>query len=68
MKSILTISFIVFIISGYSQDTKEFMEKVRTNASTFHKNFSAGTFEKNGPLVTENIYVNSNNAILNDLK
>jgi predicted ester cyclase len=38
--------------------------KIRINASTFHKNFSAGEFEKNGPLVTENIYVNSNNTIL----
>ena len=43
---------------------KDFTEKVRINASTFHKNFSTGSFEKNGPLVTENIYVNSNNAVL----
>ena len=42
----------------------DYKERIRINASTFHKNFSAGDFEKNGPLVTENVYVNSNNAIL----
>jgi hypothetical protein len=46
-----------------SQDN-HFKEKIRANASTFHKNFSAGAFEKNGPLVTENVYVNSNNTIV----
>ncbi len=41
-----------------------FKEKIRANASTFHKNFSSGEFDKNGPLVNEKIYVNSNNAIV----
>lgn len=44
--------------------TIEYIEKVRNNASTFHKNFSSGDFEKNGPLVNDKIYVNSNNAIV----
>jgi hypothetical protein len=35
----------------------DFKERIRGNAATFHKNFSAGAFEKNGPLVTENVYV-----------
>jgi predicted ester cyclase len=39
-------------------------KKIRANASTFHKNFSTGAFEKNGALVSENIYVNSNNTIV----
>ncbi|MCH5598891.1 nuclear transport factor 2 family protein [Niabella ginsengisoli] len=34
------------------------------NGAQFHINFSAGEFDKNGQLVTEDIYVNSNNAIL----
>jgi len=41
-----------------------YTEKVRTNASTFHKNFSSGEFEKNGPLVNVKIYVNSNTSIV----
>jgi predicted ester cyclase len=36
----------------------------RTNAPKFHKNFSAGEFDKNGPLVTEDIDVDSNNVKL----
>jgi steroid delta-isomerase-like uncharacterized protein len=36
----------------------------RTNAPKFHKNFSAGEFEKNGPLVTEDIDMDSNNVKL----
>jgi predicted ester cyclase len=47
-----------------SEEDKAFTEEVRTNASAFHRNFSSGSFESNGPLVTENIYVNSNNAVL----
>lgn len=35
-------------------------ETVRRVASTFHKNFSAGRFEDNGPLVAEEISVDSN--------
>jgi predicted ester cyclase len=68
MKSLLFAFSLTYALTGYCQGTnnslKEFTEKVRTNASTFHKNFSTGSFEKNGPLVTENIYVNSNNAVL----
>jgi predicted ester cyclase len=68
MKSLLSALFVTIAITGYCQETtnsmKEFTEKVRVNASTFHKNFSTGSFEKNGPLVTENIYVNSNNSVL----
>src|SRR5271167_1843632 len=36
----------------------------RANAPKFHRNFSAGEFEKNGALVTEDIDVNSNNVHL----
>lgn len=35
-------------------------ETLRRVASTFHKNFSAGRFDDNGPLVTEDISVDSN--------
>jgi predicted ester cyclase len=67
MKSSLSALFVTLAITGYCQESnsmKEFTEKVRVNASTFHKNFSTASFEKNGPLVSENIYVNSNNAVL----
>lgn len=37
---------------------------VRKNSSQFHKNFSAGRFADNGPLTTEDIYVNSNGTIV----
>lgn len=37
---------------------------VRANASKFHKNFSAGQFAANGPLVTEDVDVDSNNVKL----
>lgn len=36
----------------------------RENAPKFHENFSAGEFEKNGPLVTPDIDVDSNNVKL----
>jgi predicted ester cyclase len=36
----------------------------RENAPKFHQNFSAGAFEKNGPLVTPDIDVDSNNVKL----
>lgn len=36
----------------------------RENAPKFHKNFSTGDFDKNGPLVTPDIDVNSNNVKL----
>jgi Predicted ester cyclase len=38
--------------------------KLRITAATFHKNFSAGDFDKNGPLVATNIHVNSNGTML----
>jgi steroid delta-isomerase-like uncharacterized protein len=34
------------------------------NVSTFHKNFNAREFEKNGDLVADNLVVNSNGTIL----
>lgn len=52
-------------ISANAQNTdKDYSEKVRENATTFHQNFSTGDFEKNGPLVDKKIYVNSNNAVV----
>ncbi|KAA5536970.1 hypothetical protein F0919_04675 [Taibaiella lutea] len=44
--------------------TSDYTNLVRENGAAFHINFSAGDFDKNGLLVTEDIYVNSNNAIL----
>lgn len=47
------------------ENTKsEYTQLVRENGAAFHINFSAGDFDKNGLLVTEDIYVNSNNSIL----
>ena len=43
----------------------DYAEKIRHNAATFHKNFSAGDFDRNGPLVHEKIYVHSNGVIVN---
>ncbi|MCS3868167.1 putative ester cyclase [Chryseobacterium ginsenosidimutans] len=50
-------------INAQNTDTK-YSEKVRVNATNFHQNFSTGDFDKNGPLVNDKIYVNSNNAIV----
>ena len=41
-----------------------YAEKIKSSGAMFHKNFSSGYFEKNGDLVTDDIYVNSNNTIL----
>src|ERR1700744_639141 len=54
----------IIMSSLLSEEENIYTEKVRSNASAFHRNFSSGSFEKNGPLVTENIYVNSNNAVV----
>lgn len=37
---------------------------VRLRAAQFHENFTAGKFDDNGPLTTEDIYVNSNGVIV----
>lgn len=39
-------------------------EQQRANAAAFHKNFSRGAFDDNGPLVAEDIAVDSNNVLL----
>jgi predicted ester cyclase len=53
--------------AGEKQETSttgvDYTKLVRENGTAFHKNFSAGAFDKNGLLVTEDIYVNSNNTI-----
>jgi predicted ester cyclase len=47
-----------------AKEAPEYVAKIRLVASTFHKNFSAGEFDKNGPLVAEDIRINSNGAML----
>jgi predicted ester cyclase len=42
----------------------EYTVAIRAAASTFHKNFSAGEFDRNGPMVAEDIQVNSNGTML----
>jgi predicted ester cyclase len=44
--------------------TMDYSELIRKHASEFHRNFSTGDFDKNGPLVDPKIYVNSNAAIV----
>lgn len=41
----------------------EYVEAIRRSAGTFHKNFSAGEFGRNGCLVAQDIRVNSNGAL-----
>lgn len=60
----ILVAFLATVNAQAQSTDKKYTEKVRTNASTFHHNFSTGEFEKNGPLVNEKIYVNSNNAIV----
>lgn len=38
--------------------------EIRSRAGAFHKNFSRGDFDANGPLVARDIDVNSNNTLL----
>lgn len=59
------LAIVMFAMQAGAQNRDPgYSEKVRQNASTFHKNFSTGEFDKNGSLVNEKIYVNSNNAIV----
>lgn len=73
--SLLVITILTFYSCNQSKENKQTMIKkentkseytqlVRENGAAFHINFSAGDFDKNGLLVTEDIYVNSNNSIL----
>jgi hypothetical protein len=52
----------VLVPYAHAQDPDESL--FRANAPKFHRNFSAGRFEMNGPLVTEDIDVDSNNVKL----
>ncbi len=62
---LLLVTALLYFFSLNAQNTDiKFANKVRSNASTFHQNFSTGDFEKNGELVNDKIYVNSNNAIV----
>ncbi len=45
-----------------NMDNSAYDKLVRENATKFHRNFSAGDFDANGPLVTEDIDVDSNNV------
>jgi predicted ester cyclase len=49
------------IVVKAAETTGGYHDLARKNASTFHKNFSAGNFDKNGDLVTPDIDVDSNN-------
>lgn len=62
--SVLAFVLLCFQLSSAQSVNSSYTEKVRNNASTFHKNFTTGDFDKNGALVNEKIYVNSNNAIV----
>jgi len=63
-KFFITALFLSALFCSAQNTNNKYSESVRENASTFHKNFSTGEFEKNGPLVDEKIYVNSNNSIV----
>lgn len=63
-KLLLVTAFLYFFSVNAQNTDIKYANKVRKNASTFHQNFSTGDFEKNGELVNEKIYVNSNNAIV----
>jgi predicted ester cyclase len=55
----------IFNIAAQGRESGDAGEKrFRENAPKFHENFSAGAFEKNGPLVTPDIDVDSNNVRL----
>jgi predicted ester cyclase len=45
-------------------ESAEYTAGILGVAATFHKHFSAGEFDKNGPLVAEDIHVNSNGTML----
>lgn len=63
--TIFIVALLSFQIQVAAQNTSAaYSEKVRKNATIFHRNFTTGDFDKNGPLVNEKIYVNSNNAIV----
>jgi predicted ester cyclase len=47
-----------------AKEPDAYVAKVREAASAFHRNFSAGEFEKNGALVATDVHVNSNDAML----
>jgi predicted ester cyclase len=47
-----------------SKEPPDYVARVRIAAASFHKNFSAGEFDKNGPLVAEDIHINSNDTML----
>lgn len=75
MKKLLFLLSTVLILGSCKQNNQDlsattektdsaYTNLVRKNGAQFHINFSAGKFDENGKLVTEDIYVNSNNAIL----
>ncbi len=60
-----TLSIAALVTSVSAQDASAGDNRLfRENAPKFHKNFSAGEFEKNGPLVTPDVDVDSNNTKL----
>jgi len=59
------LSIVALMTSATAQDAGARDNRLfRENAPQFHKNFIAGEFEKNGPLVTPDIDVDSNNVKL----
>ncbi|QDH78540.1 hypothetical protein FKX85_05640 [Echinicola soli] len=52
------------VVTKEAKSDSAYEALVRKNSSQFHKNFSAGRFTDNGPLTTEDIYVNSNGKIV----
>jgi predicted ester cyclase len=60
-----TLCTLALLTSATAQDTGGDSDRLfRENAPKFHKNFSAGEYKKNGPLVTPDIDVDSNNVKL----
>jgi hypothetical protein len=57
------ISFVAFTLyaSAKARDGAD-EGPFRENAAKFHLNFSAGEFDRNGPLVTPDVEVDSNNV------
>jgi predicted ester cyclase len=60
-----TLCTVALLASAAAQDAGGDGDRLfRENAPKFHKNFSAGEFKRNGPLVTSDIDVDSNNVKL----
>jgi hypothetical protein len=63
--ALCTVTLVALVQVPGERGADESSERLcRDNAPKFHRNFSAGQLEKNGPLVAEDIDVDSNNVKL----